>query len=156
METLFIHVGQIHVSPTPLQIMTVLGSCVAVCLYDSTRAIAGMNHYLLPLWNNNGLQTPKFGNIAIVKLIEEMVAVGANPRTIQAKIFGGANMNFTANDTMLIGQRNILIAKEILSQYNIPIVASDVGGNNGRKITLNTTTGKVTLKYASNSSQGGK
>jgi chemotaxis protein CheD len=89
----FIHVGQIHVDSAPHAISTVLGSCVAVCLYDSTLGIGGMNHYLLPFWNGNGLQSPKFGNIAIPKLIESMMIKGSNPKTMQAKIFGGASLN---------------------------------------------------------------
>ena len=65
----FIHVGQIHVDTSPSAISTVLGSCVAVCLYDTKLGMGGMNHYLLPFWNGNGLQSPKFGNISIPKLI---------------------------------------------------------------------------------------
>lgn len=145
----FIHVGQIHVDNAPFSISTVLGSCVSVCLYDSGLGIGGMNHYLLPFWNGNGLQTPKFGNIAIPKLIETMMAKGSTSRTIEAKIFGGASMNIGASEAMMIGQKNILVAKEILKEYNITIVAEDVGGQNGRKIQFDLERGKVLLKYAS-------
>ena len=72
-SSIFIHVGQIHVDEPPIAISTVLGSCVAVCLYDSKLKIGGMNHYLLPFWNGNGLQTPKFGNISIPKMIDQMM-----------------------------------------------------------------------------------
>ncbi|MBF0165687.1 MAG: chemotaxis protein CheD, partial [Magnetococcales bacterium] len=51
-------------------ITTVLGSCIAVCLWDRMRKEGGMNHYKLPLWNGDGLPSPKYGNIAIAKLIE--------------------------------------------------------------------------------------
>ncbi|KIM10140.1 MAG: chemotaxis protein CheD [Sulfuricurvum sp. PC08-66] len=147
-SSIFIHVGQIHVDVAPQAISTVLGSCVAVCLYDATTHIGGMNHYLLPFWNNNGLQTPKFGNIAIPKLIDAVVAQGANPRALQAKIFGGASMQAMRDDTMMIGKKNILVAQEILREYRIPIVAQDIGGVNGRKIQFDLTQGKVLMKYA--------
>ena len=147
----FIHVGQIHVDIAPHAISTVLGSCVAVCLYDAALGIGGMNHYLLPFWNGNGLQTPKFGNIAIPKLIESMVSRGSTPKTLQAKIFGGASMNIGVSDAMMIGQKNILVAKEILKEYKISIVAEDVGGQNGRKIQFDLERGKVLLKYAQRS-----
>lgn len=145
----FIHVGQVHVDRAPFAISTVLGSCVAVCLYDTVLGIGGMNHYLLPFWNGNGLQTPKFGNIAIPKLIESMMAKGSRTNTMEAKIFGGAMMNIGSCEAMMIGQKNILVAKEILNDYNIRIVAEDVGGQNGRKIQFDLERGKILLKYAS-------
>ncbi|MFH0709679.1 MAG: chemotaxis protein CheD [Pseudomonadota bacterium] len=150
----FIHVGQIHVDSSPAAISTVLGSCVAVCLYDAKLGIGGMNHYLLPFWNGNGLQSPKFGNISIPKLIESMFSHGSTHRTIQAKIFGGASMNIMATEAMMIGQKNILVAKEILDEYKIAIVAEDVGGQNGRKIQFDLERGKVLLKYTSRSDCG--
>ena len=152
----FIHVGQIHIDVSPAAISTVLGSCVAVCLYDVRLGIGGMNHYLLPFWNGNGLQSPKFGNIAIPKLIEAMVAKGSNPKTIEAKIFGGASMNVDRTETMMIGHKNVLVAKEILKEYNIPIVAEDIGGQNGRKIQFNLERGKVLLKYATRTNLQGE
>jgi chemotaxis protein CheD len=147
----FIHVGQIHVDHAPMAISTVLGSCVSVCLYDTRNGIGGMNHYLLPFWNGNGLQTPKFGNIAIPKLIESMMAKGSSAKTLEAKIFGGAAMNSGVCDAMMIGQKNILVAKEILKEYGISIVAEDVGGTRGRKIQFDLERGKILLKYATSS-----
>lgn len=147
----FIHVGQIHIDDAPAAISTVLGSCIAVCLYDVRLGIGGMNHYLLPFWNGNGLQSPKFGNIAIPKLIEAMMMRGSVLQTMEAKIFGGASMNISTTDSMMIGQKNILVAKEILNEYNIAIVAEDVGGQNGRKIQFDLERGKVLLKYAQRS-----
>lgn len=147
----FIHVGQIHIDSAPSAISTVLGSCVAVCLYDVKLGIGGMNHYLLPFWNGNGLQSPKFGNIAIPKLIEAMMEQGSTHITMEAKIFGGASMNIGVSDSMMIGQKNIMVAKEILKEYKIAIAAEDVGGQNGRKIQFNLERGKVLLKYTSRS-----
>lgn len=151
----FIHVGQIHVDTAPAAISTVLGSCVAVCLYDARLGIGGMNHYLLPLWNGNGLQSPKYGNIAIPKLIETMLINGSTLTGMEAKIFGGASMNIGGSETMMIGKKNILVAREILNEYHIPIAAEDVGGQNGRKIQFNLERGKVLLKYTSRSDNRG-
>lgn len=145
----FIHVGQIHIDRAPMAISTILGSCVGVCIYDAKLSIGGMNHYLLPFWNGQGLQSPKFGNISIVKLIEAMQERGSRIENMEAKIFGGASMNITKTQKMMIGEKNILVAKEILKEYKIPIVAEDVGGQNGRKIQFNLERGKVLLKYTS-------
>lgn len=147
----FIHVGQIHIDKTPHAISTVLGSCVAVCLYDHKLGIGGMNHYLLPFWNGNGLQSPKFGNISIPKMIELMMTNGSSSKTLEAKIFGGASMNIGASQAMMIGEKNILVAREILKEYGISIVAEDIGGQNGRKIQFDLERGKVLMKYATRS-----
>ena len=82
----FIHVGEIFVGAKPTEISTVLGSCISVCLYDKVEQVGGMNHYLVPLWNENGLQSPKFGNISIPRLIESMLNVGCNISNIASII----------------------------------------------------------------------
>ena len=150
-SSVFIHIGQIHIDHATCVISTVLGSCVAVCLYDTDLGIGGMNHYLLPFWNGDGLQTPKFGNVAIPRLIESMISKGSTPKTMEAKIFGGAMMSMTAKDTMMIGYKNILVARDILREYRIPIIAEDVGGHNGRKIRFELEQGRVLLQYSQHS-----
>ena len=146
----FIHVGEIFVGIKPTEIVTVLGSCVGVCLYDKVELIGGMNHYLLPLWNGNGLESPKYGNGAIPKLIENMENIGCLRRNMEAKIFGGANIHRANSEGQLIGQKNVLIAKEILRQWNIPIKAEDTGGNNGRRIMMISDANRIILKYVQN------
>jgi len=146
----FIHVGEIFVGIKPTEIVTVLGSCVGVCLYDKVELIGGMNHYLLPLWNGNGLESPKYGNVAIPKLIENMENIGCLRRNMEAKIFGGANIHRSNSEGQLIGQKNILIAKEVLREYGIPIRAEDTGGNNGRRIMMISDVNRIILKYVQN------
>lgn len=147
-EKVFIHVGQIHIGVTPTEISTVLGSCVAVCLFDKYKLIGGMNHYLLPLWNGNGLQTPKFGNVSIPRMIQTMLDVGCKQSNMEAKLFGGASINISSSGDFMIGKRNVLTAKEILAEYKIKVVAEDTGGDLGRRIMMRSDTGKVMLKYA--------
>jgi chemotaxis protein CheD len=144
----FIHVGEFYIGVRSTEISTILGSCVAVCLYDKVEMIGGMNHYLVPLWNGNGLQSPKYGNVAIHRLVEGMLNVGCKINNLEAKVFGGGNVIDTiAHEDMMVGRKNIIIAKEILKEYKIPITAEDVGGTRGRRILLVSETGKVMLKY---------
>lgn len=147
----FIHVGEIHIGARPTEISTVLGSCIAVCLYDKIQRIGGMNHYLVPLWNENGLQSPKFGNISIPRLIEGMENIGCNRANMEAKIFGGGNVIDVSSHDLMVGRKNILIAKEILREYRIPITAQDVGGDKGRRILMRSDTAKIFLKYTQKS-----
>jgi len=126
-------------------VTTVLGSCVSVCLWDTALRIGGINHYLLPLWNGDGLPTPKYGNIAIGKLIDKLQGLGAGSKLV-AKIFGGASMWEKTDGLLAIGQRNIELASDLLEQHRIPIISQDVGGPVGRKIIFNTGDGTVLLK----------
>lgn len=125
------------------EVTTLLGSCVAVCLWDPRLAYGGMNHYMLPLWNGDGLPTPKYGNVAIEKLIEKMVSFGCRKEQLVAKCFGGANVLGDMSGPMQIGERNIVLAEEILATHHIPIVAREMGGFRGMKIIFNTRTGIV-------------
>ncbi len=149
----FIHVGEIHIGAKPTEISTILGSCIAVCLYDKVAQMSGMNHYLVPLWNENGLQSPKYGNISIPRLIESMLNVGCEVKNMEAKLFGGGNVIDVCSEDMMIGRKNILIAKEILREYSIPITAQDVGGDKGRRIMMQSDTGKIFLKYIKSSDE---
>lgn len=141
----FLYPGTLFASKNSYQIITILGSCVAVCLWDSVQEIGGMNHFLLPLWNGHGLASPKYGNIAMEKLIDKMISIGSKKRNLQAKVFGGSNvLNFSQ---YFVGKRNIEIAKELLEENSILIVGQSVGGELGRKIYFNTQTGRVNQYY---------
>ena len=84
----FLLPGNLFVHEEEYTVLTVLGSCISVCLWDPRRKIGGINHYMLPFWNGEGLASPRFGNIAIIKLIEKMLAHGADRHNLQAKVFG--------------------------------------------------------------------
>jgi chemotaxis protein CheD len=143
----FLYPGAIYINPEPYLITTILGSCVSVCLYDPVLKIGGMNHYMLPLWNGQGLASPRYGNIAIKKLIDNIESLGSSRKNLKAKIFGGAEIITTNVSQFMIGERNISIAKELLHEENLPIVASSVGGKYGRKIIFDTFSGEVRQKY---------
>jgi chemotaxis protein CheD len=135
-----------------LEVTTILGSCVSVCLWDSRLASGGMNHYMLPLWNGEGLPTPKYGNVAIEKLIERMLQLGSRKENLVAKCFGGAAMIKGATGLMQIGERNIELAQSLLALHRIPTVAHELGGFQGRKVIFNTRSGGVKVsRFASQS-----
>ena len=126
-------------------VSTVLGSCVAVCLRDPVMAMGGINHYMLALWNGDGLPTPKYGNIAIEKLIRAMLTRGCTKERLEAKLFGGANVIASNPGALTVGERNVDLARDMLGREGIPIVAADVGGDLGRKIIYNTRSGVVLM-----------
>lgn len=145
----FLLPGAIKLSAKPMEITTLLGSCVSICLWDRVLKQGGINHYMMPYWNGSGLASPKYGNIAIEKLINSMLRLGSKREDLIAKVFGGASVLNTGDCIFNIGERNIDIQKKLLSEYNIKVVAKSLGGNNGRKLIFNTETGVVKMKFVS-------
>ena len=142
----YLYPGTIFVHRQSHLVTTVLGSCVAVCLWNQTAQLGGINHYLLPLWNGEGLPTPKYGNVAITKLVEKVRAYSSPGDKLIAKVFGGASMWEKAEGLLAVGQRNIDFALETLESLRIPIVSSDLGGNQGRKVIFNSGDGTVLMR----------
>lgn len=142
----FLYPGMLLAESEPHAITTILGSCISVCLWDSVLKTGGMNHYLLPFWNCDGLKTPKYGNVAIPALVEKMLSLGSERRNLKAKIFGGAKVLNNSSGLLNVGERNVLLAEEALAREKIPIVSRSTGGVEGRKISFLTTTGGVLLK----------
>ena len=78
----FLHPSTICVSKEPQWVTTILGSCVSVCFFDPKSKIGGINHFMLPYWNGIGLESPKYGNVAIIQLYQKMLESGANKNDI--------------------------------------------------------------------------
>lgn len=146
LPTRYLYPGELFLPREPHIVSTVLGSCISVCLWDPSLRLGGINHYLLPLWNGDGLPTPKYGNIAITRLAEKMLNFGSSPTKMQAKIFGGAAMWNATEGLLAVGVRNIELAEHQLRELQISIVASDVGGTQSRKVIFNTGDGSVLLR----------
>ncbi len=143
----FLHPSTILISKEPQWVTTILGSCVSICLFDKTKSIGGINHYMLPYWNGEGLESPKYGNVAIFQLFQKMLAFGVKKEDIICKIFGGAEVLGDQSSVFNVGQRNIELARKTILEMGIPVVSSSTGGKLGRKIHFNTGTGEVLQKY---------
>jgi chemotaxis protein CheD len=141
----FLYPGTLFVSKGPARITTILGSCVSVCLWDRVKTIGGINHYINPLWNGDGLPTPRYGNVAITRLYEQMQRHGSDRGDIVAKVFGGARMYAGESNLFMVGSLNIQVAWDILDELTIPVAGYDVGGQRGRKLVFDSSTGLVTI-----------
>ena len=135
--------ADILVAKEPCLVSTVLGSCVSVCLFDAVTKLGAINHYVLPCWNGHDEATMKYGNLSIIRILEKLLLLGCKHENIVAKIFGGAEVLSGMPTNFHIGRRNVQIANDILNEFGIDILLSDVGGNTVRKIIFNTSTGEV-------------
>ena len=129
---------------------SVVGSCIATCIYDIKREVAGMNHFLLP-----GMVHPdemlsselgRYGMFAMELLIGELIKLGARREGLRAKLFGGGNVLEFRNNEGNVTRSNIRFAKKYLQLEGILTVKEDLGGNSGRKILFFTDSGRVLLK----------
>jgi chemotaxis protein CheD len=136
--------GRLHATAEDAQITTILGSCVAVCLWDPQAGVGGMNHFLLP---SGSPASPRFGDGAVPMLIEKLLEFGARSARLSAKVFGGACVleAFRA-DSWSLGNRNVEIARECLRGAGIPVVGEDVGGDRGRKVVFHVRTGAAWVR----------
>ena len=130
---LYIAQGEHAVSgEADILITTILGSCVAVCLWDPKAGIGGMNHILLPEAEAAGATgVYRFGAAAMEVLINDMMKAGAQGSRLRAKMFGGAAMLGAISD---VGARNVIFAGDFLRREGIPLDAASTGGVNARQI----------------------
>jgi chemotaxis protein CheD len=137
--------GDIHFTADPKVLVTVLGSCVAVCLWDKLRGVGGMNHFVLPN-DRNGEKSTRYGDVAIDELVAGLLRLGCRTADLQAKVFGGAAvLPFGGGQT--VGQNNVQLALERLRRDRIRITAQRTGGTLGQQVRFHTRTGEAFVRY---------
>jgi chemotaxis receptor (MCP) glutamine deamidase CheD len=143
-----LHVGGVHASAEPTMIRTLLGSCVAVCLWEPRALVGGMNHFLLPDGPPDGTpdDATRFGVHAMDRLVGEMLKLGADPRRVIAKVFGGASVLAMPGAAVSVPQANIEFVRTYLARENLRVVATSVGGTLPRQVRFFTDSGKVMVR----------
>ena len=130
-------------------IVTTLGSCVAACLWDETRKVGGMNHFMLPDSGATGYdlhgESGRYGVFAMELLINELIKMGAQKSRLKAKLFGAGNVLKSMTVTN-VGERNAEFVTRFLATERIPILASDLLDIWPRKVYLFPVTGKVLVR----------
>lgn len=142
----YLYPGKLFSSKQPHIVDTILGSCVAVFLWDPVLQFGSINHYMLPHGNSENPLSFKYGDAAIAELITRMTKMGSDKKNIKAKVFGGSDIAHS-NGTFNIGKRNIALAKSTLNEEQIPIISYSVGGPLGRKVIFNSASGVVLISY---------
>jgi chemotaxis protein CheD len=143
-----IHIGGLYASNEPAVIETLLGSCVAVCLFDPIAQIGGMNHILLP----GKADLKHFDNVAryainaMELLINRVLNLGGKRQHMVAKVFGGAHVLPAISPENGMGGKNAEFVLEFLQMEAITVVSQNLGGHDTRRIYFHTDTGDVFLK----------
>lgn len=134
--------GDLVATEKPTRLSTVLGSCVAVCLYDARQRFGGMNHFLVP----RGNATSHHGDWATERLVQRMQQLGSRTTDLQAKLFGGGSPLRLENDALAVGAENVNVAREVIGRFRIPILVERVGHPAGIRLFFENWTGTVWLR----------
>jgi chemotaxis protein CheD len=137
--------GEYFVHDEDLLIMTTLGSCIAVCLWDRQAHVGGMNHFMLPDGGGNGNESGRYGSYAMELLINELMKMGANRMSLEAKVFGGGAV-LSGMNSLNVGERNTAFVMDYLKTERIPIVSKDVMDVYPRKVCFFPHSGKAMVK----------
>jgi len=141
----FLTPGTLYCGTAPALVSTVLGSCVAVCLFDRHHRAGGMNHFVLP-YNPAGEDSLRYGDVALERLRARMLRLGCDIEDLRAKVFGGAAVLPFGEAGDTVGTKNVAIAIEWLRCQSIPVVSRRTGGKNGLLIRFHTGSGKVLVR----------
>jgi chemotaxis protein CheD len=143
-DTVKVLPGEYFVCSDDVMVMTVLGSCISACIWDGRVRAGGMNHFMLP--DGDGLEGGgRYGSYAMELLINQLLKSGARRESMQAKIFGGAQVmaGFTS---MNVGERNTRFVLDYLATERIPVVSQDVLDIHPRKVCFFPASGKALVK----------
>ena len=136
--------GLLHATAERCAIRTVLGSCVAMCLWAPRLAVGGMNHFLLP--RGSGPEaSPRFGETALVLLLARLHALGSSTAGLEARVYGGASVLQMppVGGGPGLGEQNVEVARRFAWQHGIPIVDEDVLGQSARRVIFDVATGQA-------------
>jgi chemotaxis protein CheD len=145
--------GEYYATTRDMIIVTVLGSCVSVCLRDRTNGIGGMNHFMLPHSDNNTANplsvSARYGTYAMEMLINHLQKLGAKRNNFEAKVFGGGNVlrGFTVTN---VGAQNAEFALDFLETEKIKLIAKDLLDIYPRKVYFFPQNGRVLIKKLRN------
>jgi chemotaxis protein CheD len=136
--------GEYFVSSDDIMVMTVLGSCIAACIWDGRVRAGGMNHFMLP--EGDGMEGGgRYGSYAMELLINHLLKLGARRESMQAKVFGGAQV-MAGFSSMNVGERNTKFVLDYLTTERIPVVSQDVLDIHPRKVCFFPVSGKALVK----------
>ncbi len=140
-----IRMGELAVSMNDGVLRTLLGSCIGVALYDRRHKVGGIAHIVLPQSRSPGDPPGKFVDTAIPALYAEMETLAGRSLKPTARIAGGANM-FSTIVIQTVGTQNLDATERLLGELRIPLVGRHCGGEQGRRMSLDTTTGVITIE----------
>lgn len=145
--------GEFYVSMQDEIVSTVLGSCIAACIFDARRGIGGMNHFMLPVavgaaagsddWSPVVGRAARYGNDAMEQLVNAILKVGGRREDLEVKVFGGGRVLAQMTD---VGRRNIEFVRRYIETEQLRLTASDLGDVYPRQVQFFPATGRARVR----------
>ena len=150
-----IGMGEFYATRADERIGTLLGSCVAACVWDPVAQLGGMNHFLVPGSDSastaQGMQRPcQYGVYAMEFLLSKIVASGGDPTRLKAKLVGAGRVIRQTTD---IGDHNLTFARSYLMGEGVEIVSEHAGGTEARRVLFEPRTGRCRVRRVQRSEQ---
>jgi chemotaxis protein CheD len=145
-QLIYLHPGQMCFCLRPSRVETVLGSCVAVTMWNVRLEIGCICHAVLPLNESRTSEPLKYVDSSIHSMLQAMEKHASRRSDIEVKLFGGASMRQMAGGRRSVGSQNIEAALAVLRQEGLAPRSSDIGGIQGRKLRFYSATGEVFVK----------
>jgi chemotaxis protein CheD len=143
--------GDYYVAAAGELIGTILGSCVSACIRDRRLCVGGMNHFMLPqdqseggrVWGDTASAATRFGNVAMERLINEILKLGGRREDLEVKLVGGGKVLDALTD---VGARNIQFVREYVQTEGFLVVGEDLGDRFARKVLYDPASGSARVK----------
>jgi chemotaxis protein CheD len=158
MKTVHVGIGEYAVVGADSLLVTVLGSCVGLVMYDKLHKVAGLAHIYLPD-STAGFRrdtregehllsgAPKYADLLVPRLLEAMIAAGAEKEHFLTYVVGGASIyDFPDDSPLNIGKKNLEKTRDLLKALGMRHMEIKVGGKSGRHVTFDASTGDITVR----------
>jgi chemotaxis protein CheD len=144
--------GEYYVTTHEEMISTVLGSCVSACVRDARLGIGGMNHFMLPedasngerAWGSAVSAATRYGDVAMRKLIEDILALGGRREDLEVKLVGGGQVLAEMNTD--VGLRNVEFVREFVREQGLQVLGEDLGGAHARRVLYFPRAGRLRVR----------
>lgn len=147
LPSIFLQQGEICIMDKPSIITTILGSCISITMFSPVHSTGAMCHAVMP--ENDGGERGRYLDNALEEMLDSFYNRGIKKSSLKLKLFGGARMfaaGYTKGSNGSVGDLNIRKALELIREHKLDLVASDVGGYEGRKIIFHPCNGSVWVK----------
>lgn len=147
---IFLQPGDYWFGGADTRIRTLLGSCVAITLWNSKQKLGAMCHIMLPhrgSTKNQNTLDGRYADEAVALMLKDIKRAGCHPSDFEAKLFGGGSMMPSAAIGAILPERNIEAARQLILQAGWNLLAEHTGGRGSRQVRFDIATGEVWLRF---------
>ncbi|HOP62917.1 MAG TPA: chemotaxis protein CheD [Spirochaetota bacterium] len=152
-----IYPGEHFASNENCYIGTIVGSCLAVTVFDYFKRVGGLINFVVPgTVGTEGIVHDDISRIGVLNmelLMADMVKLGCDRHHMRVKIFGAGYTDNSTLGKISLPENNIRFVKDYFEFEKIPVEKSDLGGNFRRKLYFSPADGAVYRQILKNNEE---